>query len=183
MKKLLIITAIFLAIIVSGLAYYALVYTKSFSPDTDVNFEANGLTIHINYDRPYKKGRVIFDSAGLVPYGKVWRTGANEATVFETNQDLKIKDQILKKGTYSFFTLPGPTTWKIIFNSEYGQWGVDFNGMANRDPKNDVLTVEVPAVVQQKEIEQFTIEVDQAGDEMELILLWDKTLVAIPFSR
>ncbi len=120
---------------------------------------------------------------GLVPYGKVWRTGANEATVFETNRDLKIKDMTLKAGTYSFWTIPGEQNWTIIFNSEYGQWGVDFNGVANRDPKNDVLTVEVPVKTQDKEFEQFTILVEKMSEEMEIILLWDKTVVPIPISR
>ena len=186
MKKLLLVTGLLLLIIVGVLAYLRFFYTKSFSPESEVNFEAGGLKIHVNYSRPYKKGRLIFgeqkDNA-LVPYGKVWRTGANEATVFETSQDINIKGKTLKAGTYSFWTLPGAENWKIIFNSEYGQWGVDFNGMSNRDPKNDALTVEVPAVIQDKEFEQFTISVEKMSEDMEIILLWDKTLVAVPFTR
>jgi hypothetical protein len=187
MKRLLIITGAVLLIFIGGWAYWANIYTKSFSPDSDVNFEAQDLRIHINYDRPYKKGRLIFGEQkqnALVPYGKVWRTGANEATVFETNRDLTIKGKVLKAGTYSFWTIPGEQNWSIIFNSEYGQWGVDFNGKANRDPKNDVLTLEVPVrTTNDKEFEQFTISVDKMGEEMEIVLLWDKTLVALPFSR
>jgi len=186
MKKLLVIIGVVLLIIVGVLAYYRFFYTKSFSPESDVNFEANGLKIHINYNRPYKKGRLIFGESkdgALVPYGKIWRTGANKATVFETNQDLKIKDQTLKEGAYSLWTIPGEQSWTVIFNSEYGQWGIDYNGVANRDPKNDVLTVNVPVVLQDKVFEQFTISVDRMGEEMEIILLWDKTLVALPFSR
>ena len=186
MKKLLLITGVLLLVLVGVLAYTRFFYTKSFSPESDVNFEADGLKIHINYSRPYKKGRLIFGEKGqnaLVPYGKVWRTGANEATVFETSKDLNIKGKALKAGTYSFWTMPGQQNWTIIFNSEYGQWGVDFNGLSNRDPKNDVLTVEVPSVIQDKEFEQFTISVEKMGEDMEMILLWDKTLVAIPISK
>jgi len=185
MKKLLLITGVVLVILIGVLAYYRFFYEKSFSPESDVNFESNDLKIHVNYNRPYKKGRLIFgeQSAGaLVPFGKVWRTGANEATVFETNRDLKIKGQTLKKGAYSFWTIPGEQTWTIIFNSEYGQWGIDYNGVANRDPKNDVVTITVPAVLQDKEFEQFTISVEKMAEEMEIILLWDKTLVAIPLA-
>jgi len=185
MKKLLIITGVALLILVGVLAYYRFFYAKSFSPESDISFGANGLQIHVNYNRPFKKGRLIFGEqkdGALVPFGKVWRTGANEATVFETNQDLKIKGQTLKAGNYSFWAIPGEQTWTIIFNSEYGQWGIDYNGLANRDPKNDILTVTVTAVQQDKEFEQFTIQFEGAGDEMEMILLWDKTLVAIPFS-
>lgn len=180
MKKVVIIAGIVLLVIIGVLVYFRH-YTKSFSPQSEVNFEANGLKIHVTYSRPFKKGRKIFGE--LVPYGKVWRTGANEATVIEVSQDVKIKDKTLQAGTYSFWTIPGEQTWTIIFNSEYGQWGVDFNGLANRDPKNDVLSVEVPVVIQQKEFEQFTISVDRMGEEMEIALLWDNTLVAIPFSR
>ena len=87
MKKLLLITGIVLLIIVGFLGYLRFFYTKSFSPESDVNFEADGLKVHFNYSRPYKKGRLIFGEPGqnaLVAYGKVWRTGANEATIFET---------------------------------------------------------------------------------------------------
>jgi hypothetical protein len=186
MKKLLLITGVALLILLGVLGYYRFFYAKSFSPESDVNFEANGLKIHVNYNRPYKKGRLIFGGekdGALVPFGKVWRTGANEATVFETNRDIKIKDQTLKAGTYSFWTIPGEQTWTVLFNSEYGQWGIDYNGVSNRNPKNDVLTVTVPAVLQDKEFEQFTIQFEGTGDEMEIVLLWDKTLVAIPFGE
>jgi hypothetical protein len=186
MKKWLLISGILLLIIIGVLLYLRFFYAKSFSPESDVNFEADKLKIHINYNRPYKKGRLIFGDqkdGALVPFGKVWRTGANEATVFETNLDLKIKDQTLKAGAYSFWTIPGEQSWTIIFNSEYGQWGIDYNGVANRDPKNDVLTLIVPsAPIKDKEIEQFSISLEKMGEEMEMILLWDKTLVAIPFS-
>src|SRR5258708_37040933 len=125
MKKMIFITGAVLLLIVGVLAYYRFFYAKSFSPETEVNFEADGLKIHVNYSRPYKKGRLIFgiqNDNALVPYGKVWRTGANEATVFETNQDLQIKGHLLKAGSYSFWALPGPQNWTVIFNSEYGQW-------------------------------------------------------------
>jgi hypothetical protein len=182
MKKLLILLGI-AAVIIAGVLFYLRYYAKSFSPESDFEFKNAGLVIHINYNRPYKKGRMIFDSAGLVPYGKVWRTGANEATTFETNKDIKIAGKELKAGKYTLFTIPGPQVWTIIFNSEYGQWGIDFNGIANRDPKNDVLAVEVPSLTQEKEFEQFTISVERTEEEMELILLWDKTVVAIPFTQ
>lgn len=176
-----IIIPVAILLVVLGVQAYLRHYAKSFSPESDVNFEADGLKIHINYNRPFKKNRQIF--GGLVPYGKVWRTGANEATVFETNQNIKIKGQTLPAGTYSLWTIPGEQTWSVIFNSEYGQWGIDYNGVANRDPKNDVLTVEVPVVTQEKVFEQFTISVERMGDEMEMILLWDQTLVSVPFTK
>jgi hypothetical protein len=136
--------------------------------------------VHVYYNRPYKKGRVIFGE--LVPFGKVWRTGANEATIFETNKDLTIGSKTLKAGKYSFFTIPGEQAWSVIFNAESGQWGVGFNGEANRNPAKDVVVVDVPSVLQEKEFEQFTISIAKSGEEMELILMWDKTLVSVPFT-
>lgn len=186
MKRFLIVTGIVLLIIIAVLAYFRLFYTKSFSPETMAGYQADGLKISVFYNRPSKKGRLIFgekkDNA-LVPWGKVWRTGANEASTFETNQDLIISEKKLPAGKYSFWTIPGEQTWMVMFNSEIPSWGVDFNAEANRNPKTDVVSVEVPVVLQDKEFEQFTISVEKAGEDLELILLWDKTLVAIPISR
>ncbi|MEP2670824.1 MAG: DUF2911 domain-containing protein [Cyclobacteriaceae bacterium] len=180
MKKFLIVTGILFLIILGVLAYIRFYYTKTFSPEATAEYNQNGTHISVFYNRPYKKGRVIFGE--LVPYGSVWRTGANEATVLRTDTDLMIKGQQLKAGTYSLWTVPGEQTWKVIFNSESGQWGVNFNGEANKDPKKDVLSVEVPALTHDKEFEQFTISIEQVGEDLELILLWDKTVVVVPIS-
>jgi hypothetical protein len=180
MKKFLGVLAIIILIILGVLTYFRVYYTKSFSPEDEVAFTNDDLQVHVFYNRPFKKGRVIFGE--LVPFAKVWRTGANEATIFETNKDLTIADKTLKAGKYSLFTIPGEQSWSIIFNAETGQWGVGFNGEANRNPVKDALIVDVPSVLQNKEFEQFTISVEKAGEEMELILMWDKTLVAVPFT-
>lgn len=156
-------------------------YQKSFSPEEAVQFEHGKLDIEVHYNRPYKKGREIF--GGLVPFGKVWRTGANEATTFSTNKDIIIEGKELKAGTYSLWTIPEQETWTIIFNREHGQWGVNAEGEPNRDPQKDVLTIQVHAVQQQREFEQLTIEFSKMKEEAEMVLLWDKTLVAIPFQQ
>lgn len=180
MKKFLIVTGVLFLIIVGVLAYIRFYYTKSFSPEATAEYNQNGAKITVFYNRPYKKGRVIFGE--LVPYNKVWRTGANEATVFETGRDLTIKGQTLKAGAYSLWTIPGEQSWKVIFNSQAGQWGVDFNGEANRNPADDVVTVDVPSLSHDKEFEQFTISIEQVGEDLELILLWDKTVVVVPIT-
>lgn len=117
-----------------------------------------------------------------MPYGQVWRTGANEATTFETDKDLTFEGKILRRGKYSLWTIPRPDTWTIIFNSEYGQWGINSKGEPNRDPARDVLTVDVPAMTQDRVVEQFTVTFESVGDDVEMVLMWDKTLVAVPFS-
>jgi hypothetical protein len=180
MKKFLLVLGIILVIILSVLSYFRIYYTKSFSPEDQVKYEQGDLKITVVYNRPSKKGRVIFGE--LVPYGKVWRTGANEATRFETTKDLTFGDKTLKAGKYSLWTIPGEHAWTIIFNSESGQWGVGFNGEANRNPSKDVFSLMAPSVSIEKEFEQFTIAIENMGEEHELTLIWDKTLVALPFT-
>jgi hypothetical protein len=183
MKKFLITSAIAVLVIVI-LGSVAMVFikknTKSFSPEEGVTFSQHDATIKVQYNRPYKKGREIF--GGLVPYDSVWRTGANEATVFETSKDILIDGKKLRAGKYTLWTIPGEETWTIIFNSETGQWGVNFDGEANRNPDKDVLQVKVRSVKQEREFEQFTISFEETGEEAEMVLIWDKTLVAVPIA-
>ena len=180
MRRLLIIAGVLVLLIIVAVVLFRM-QTKSFSPEADTRFLDNYIKIEVFYNRPFKKGREIF--GGLVPYGEVWRTGANEATIFKTNVDLLIMDKVLKAGSYTLWTIPGEQDWTIIFNSEVGQWGVDFvNGKANRDQRKDVLQVEVPVFKHGKEIEQFTIMVEKTGESIELNLMWDATLVSVPIA-
>jgi hypothetical protein len=183
MKKFLIFSIIGVIVIVALMAvigYMNTVKTKSFSPEGEVVFTKDDLKIKVLYNRPYKKGREVFGS--LVPYDKVWRTGANEATIFETNKTLTIEGKTLKAGKYSLWTIPGQDSWTILFNSEYGQWGINSKAEANRDPARDVLSVNVLALQQDQEFEQFTISFEKTGEDAEMVLIWDKTLVAMPFT-
>lgn len=183
MKKFLIFSGIAVAVIII-LAWATFFFmrkeTKSHSPEEQVSFTDGDLTINVFYNRPYKKGRVIFGD--LVPYDTAWRTGANEATTIETTKDLSIEGKVLKKGKYSLWTVPRKETWTVIFNSEFGQWGVNFEGQANRDPSRDVVSVDVHSLQQEREFEQFTIAFEKVGEDAEMVLMWDKTLVAVPFS-
>jgi hypothetical protein len=179
MKIAFIIAGIMIVVVAGGL-FFTQTYTKSFSPEANVDFNDGNLRIHVFYNRPSKKGREIFGK--LVPYGNTWRNGANEPTTFETNSELRFGDKELKAGKYSLWTVPGPQTWQVIFNSEIPWWGVNFNAQANRDTTEDVLIVEVPAVTEHKEFEQFSISIEKVAEGAELILIWDKTLVAVPFS-
>jgi cbb3-type cytochrome oxidase subunit 3 len=174
-------TALMILIVLAwAISYYNTKQKKSFSPEENVVFQEKNLVIKVFYNRPYKKGREIF--GGLVPYGVVWRTGANEATTFESNLEINIQGKTLPRGKYTLWTIPDEDVWTVIFNSEFGQWGINADGKANRDPQRDVLTVKIPAVKQEKEFEQFTIAFERVGEEAEMVLFWDTTLVAIPFS-
>jgi hypothetical protein len=181
MKRIILIAGFLVVIMLAGAVYWWY-NTKSFSPENSVTFQDGELRIVVSYNRPYKKGRVIF--GGLVPYGKTWRTGANEATVFDTNQDLYLDGKKLAKGKYSLWTVPGESQWQVIFNSIIPPWGIDVmkDGQAARDPGGTEILVTVPVMSSPKEIEQFTITIEKVNDSMELVILWDRTLVAVPIS-
>ena len=155
-------------------------HKKSFSPEQEVKFSLKAADITVVYNRPFKKNREVFGN--LVPYDKVWRTGANEATTFRTTKDLLFKGSILKAGTYTLWTIPNAEAWTVIFNSEFGQWGINSQGEANRDPSRDVLELMVPVAQHEMVIEQFTISFEPVGDDAEMVFLWDNTVVAVPFS-
>ena len=112
--------------------------SKRLSPSAKAQATLGDLNITINYSQPGVKGRTIWSV--LVPYGKVWRTGANEATTFKVNKDVLIEGQLLPAGRYALFTIPGKETWTIIFNKEADQWGA-----YNYDQAADILRVEVPS--------------------------------------
>ncbi len=106
------------------------------SPPAQVTQKVGNATVSINYGQPSIKGRKVWGE--LVPYGQVWRTGANEATTFEVSQDVKIEGQTLPAGKYGFFTIPNEKEWTIIFNKVPNQWGA-----FKYDDKQDALRVNV----------------------------------------
>lgn len=149
--------------------------TKKASPEETVVYEGTDVTLSVYYNRPSKKGRVIFGD--LVPYGEVWRTGANEPTTFMCNKDITFGGEKLKAGKYTLWTIPQETQWTIILNSKMYGWGVDFNSQPTRDPLFDVLRINVPAYPKKEVVEQFTIEFIY---DVNMVLKWDQTEVLIP---
>jgi hypothetical protein len=114
------------------------------SPPATATGKVGAATITIDYSSPSVKGRKIF--GGLLPYGTAWRAGANEATQFQTDKDIKVEGKSLPAGKYSLFATPGEKEWTIIFNSETGQWGDKEGGAANRDAAKNVLAVKVKPI-------------------------------------
>lgn len=158
------------------------VHTKSFSPIDTVQYQDDNHQIEVTYCRPFKKGRIVFPD--LIPYDKIWRTGANEATKITTTTDLIINEKILPSGTYSLWTKPGRNNWEIIFNKEYGQWGLSsISGEANRNPDLDILSITVPVYHSKNDIEQFTIQFETWGEVIEMLLMWDHTIVVVPIKK
>lgn len=121
------------------------------SPPMSSDFKVGTASVKINYSAPSVKGREIWGK--LVPLGEVWRTGANEATTFETTADVKIEGQTLPKGKYGLFTIPGKDEWVIIFSKKPEQWG-----SYNYKKEDDVLRVTVRPGMASAFQEQLKIE-------------------------
>ncbi len=133
-----------------------------------------GLTdIEIAYSRPGAKGRKVF--GGLVPYGQVWRTGANSATKIKFSTEVKLGGATIPAGAYELFTLPGEKEWTVIIHKDSSQWGA-----YKYDAKNDVARVQVAPVALAAPVESFTIEFGDLRDaSATLLLTWDKSSVPV----
>ena len=152
--------------------------TKKHSPEQNISYSQGDLEINAFYCSPSKKGRTIFGE--LVPYGEVWRTGANEASTFTTNKDLIIGEKTLEKGTYTLWTIPGENTWDVIFNSEMYGWGVKFTDQtASRNPDYDALVVTVPVSKSLTVTENFKISFSEIESGIIMTLAWDTTVVPV----
>ena len=156
-------------------------FTKAHSPEDIVMYEENSLELQVFYNRPYKKDREIFGE--LVPYGVVWRTGANEATTFTTNKDLLVDGSLLPAGKYTLWTIPGEETWKVIFNSKMYPWGIDSEMKAYREAEFDVLVLEVPVEEMNEVVEQFSIYFERENDLVIMNLEWDQTKISFPLQN
>ncbi len=128
----------------------------------------NGTTIKIDYSRPYLKGRQL--GVDLVPLGKVWRTGANEATTIEVNKNVTVEGKKLPAGKYSLLTIPGETESTIIISKQQ-----EHRGATQYDPAQDALRVTVPTQRNSAQVEQFTIAIDKSG---KVSLTWGEWLLA-----
>jgi hypothetical protein len=143
------------------------------SPPGTAECTIKGKKVTISYSRPSMKGRKIMGE--LVPYGKVWRTGANEATTLVTESDLNIRGARVPAGTYTLYTLPSEGTWKLIINKQTGQWGTEYN------QDQDLARVEMTKSQIAVPVEQFTIACNQtSNDSADLVLEWEQTRLTVP---
>lgn len=139
----------------------------------------DGKTITVDYSRPKindpKTGQVRKIYGGLVPYGKEWRTGANEATSFVTTADLMVGEIHVPAGKYTLYTIPNEGDWTIIINKQTGQWGTD------HDEKQDLGRTKVKSGKTPSTVQQFTISFNKTGDKKaDMILDWENTRVTVP---
>jgi hypothetical protein len=144
------------------------------SPHETVSASVGGKRITIVYGRPYVKGREVW-SGSLAPYGKVWRTGADEATLLALEGDIMLGSLHVPAGAYTLFTIPGETEWTIIVNKMVGQWGLKY------DESKDLGRIKVPAAKAAAPVEQVTIGISGVeGNKATLKIAWAGAEVSIP---
>ena len=137
---------------------------------------SDGKTVHIDYSSPRAKGRKIF--GGLVPYGQVWRAGANEATTFVASTDVKVGDKDVPAGNYTIFTVPNQDKWTLIVSKKTGEWGIPYPGEGEDFTRTDMSVSKTPSMV-----ENFTINFAQQGDKCTLQMDWENTRASVDVSE
>jgi hypothetical protein len=140
---------------------------KPLSPPAKAEATLDGKKVTIDYSAPSKRSRVIM--GGLVPYGQVWRTGANAATTLTTAADLMIGTLHVPKGTYTLYSIPGETEWTLIVNKQTGQWGTEYNAA------QDLGRVKMTVTPVKDTVETFVIGIGKA-----LTLTWENTRASVP---
>ena len=133
---------------------------------------SDGNSITVDYSSPRVKGRKIFGD--LVPYGEVWRTGANEATTLTTEIDLNIGGAKVPAGTYTLYTLPSQDSWKLIINKKTGEWGIPY-----KYESDELGRVDMKVSPTASPVEDFTIAFDQNGSTCTMNLSWENTKASV----
>ena len=145
------------------------------SPPARTSVTINGKKLLIAYSSPRIRGRKIM--GGLVPYGQWWRTGADNATTFQTDADLDLGGLRVPKGIYTIYTLPGATEWQLIINKQTGQWGTEYN------QRQDLGRVKMNLAQTPALVDSFKIELLWTGGNKGLLkMTWERTEVSVPFT-
>lgn len=172
MKKIFITTALLFTMMVSQ----AQVRTPQASPKAVIEQQVGLSDVKIEYSRPSSKGRPVYGE--LVPFGKMWRTGANANTTISFSEDVTIAGKKLPKGQYALFTLPKADSWDIIFYDDTNNWGLP----EKYDDKKEVLRATVKPEFLSRNVETFTIAVNNLDNDYGFLeISWEKTLVALKF--
>ena len=166
MKKQISLLVVMLVALFAVSAYAQKDKSKRPSPPAKAEGTIDGVKVVIDYSTPYVKGRKIF--GGLEPYGQVWRTGANEATSFEIDKNIKIEGKELPKGKYTLYSIPGEKEWVVIFNKQTGQWGTEYT------ESSDALRVTVKTEKTASLVEQFNIAIK--GNKV--VISWENSQFA-----
>lgn len=142
---------------------------------------SDGKTIKIDYSSPRAKGRKIFGEASekaLVPYGQIWRTGANDATTFVTDTNVTLGGKAVPAGSYTIFSVPKADAWSLVISKKTGEWGTDYPG-----EKEDLVRVPMTVSKTSAPVENFTIGFDQAGSKCTLRMEWENTRASVEITK
>ena len=159
---------------------------KRISPHETINAIIDSNNVKIVYGRPYSKdpktGEIRKIWGGLVPYGKVWRTGADEATLFTTEQPITLGGTVIPAGTYSLFTLPAADgTAKLIINKKTGQWGIPYK--ESSEATNELARIDLKKEALEKPVDQFTMAVEKNSSGGGVLkMMWENTQFSAPFT-
>ena len=134
-----------------------------------------GKSIKTAYSSPRMKGRKIYGD--LVPFGQVWRTGANDATTFVTSSDVVVGGKDVPAGSYTLFTVPNADKWTLIISRKTGEWGIPYKYESDELARVDMKVSKLPAPV-----ENFTIAYDKSGNGCTLRIDWESTHAAVDIS-
>ena len=144
------------------------------SPPDSSEVEIGGRRLNVGFGSPSVRGRVIF--GGLVPFNQVWRTGANEATSFSTEANLRVGDAEVPAGEYTLYTIPAPDRWTLIISRQTGQWGTEYHA------DMDLARVEMEVEELETPVERFRIVLEPGGsDGGTLAMEWATTRASVPF--
>src|SRR5579871_435565 len=132
----------------------------------------SGKTIKTDYSSPRMKGRKIY--GGLVPYGEVWRTGANEATTFVTSSNVEVGGKEVPAGSYTIFTVPNADKWTLIINKKTGEWGIPYKYQSDELARVDMNVSKLPSPV-----EDFTISYEKTGNGCTMNIDWADTRASV----
>ena len=144
------------------------------SPRDTARANISGATLVVDYGRPSKRGRKVF--GGIVPFNRVWRTGANLATHFTTDRTLRFGNAELPPGRYTLWTLPSESGWMLIVNNQTEQWGTDY------DPRFDRFRVPMRVTTLPDVVEKFIITVEPTAEGGVIRLRWDTVEASVPFT-
>lgn len=150
-------------------------WTKSHSPFEKVELKKSDFVVNVGYCRPKTKGRKIFGE--LIPYGTVWRTGANEATEINFSKSVEFGGKKVKAGAYSLWTIPGKEEWILILNKETGQWGTNY------DEAKDYIRIKVKPIENETLVEQLTFSFSTNNENTFMVIQWEKVRIEIPIQE
>jgi Protein of unknown function (DUF2911) len=150
--------------------------SKRPSPPAKAECKLSGKTLTIDYSSPRVKGRKIYGE--LVPYGKVWRAGANEATTFVTDADLTVGGTAVPAGSYTIFTIPNADKWQLVISKKTGEWGTAYPG-----PGEDLARIDMKVSKLSSPVENFTIAFDQKPSGCTLHMDWETTRASVDIAK